>query len=147
MLLANLAEFIKKLRALGPGEADFAARAWLLAPVIEGSLAASGLKRTLRWLESTFPVGRVQRPGLTVERATELVDAAYRRHLVSGSCMPRALVGYALLRHSGHSVRFVIGVNNERDLRAHAWIEPSDRPAETVSAGDLDFEPLMVAER
>jgi hypothetical protein len=149
MLRTNPRQFIEKLRVLPRAERRFAARAWLLAPLVEGSLTTLGMQRTLRVLEALFQVAPAPDPDMPAAgRAGQLVDAAYGCHLLRGACLPRALIQYGLMRRGGHHVRFVIGVNNDAGFRAHAWVESTiagKGAARGRPATDVSFEPLMEA--
>jgi len=145
MVLGNPAEFIRKLRSLSAVERGFAARAWLLAPAVEASLAAVGVRGTLRWLDAAFAPADANAAAPDPTRAEQLVNAAYRRHVLRGQCLPRALTQYALLRRAGRDVRFVIGVNTDEGLRAHAWVQIGGNDDTPSAHGDVTFERLMVA--
>lgn len=136
--------FIKSLFTHRPEEWAFAARAWCLAPLIEAMLATRGLKETLQWVERKFPHQQLRRARptvVTVEEGAGLIGAVYRRHLVRGRCLPRALLQYALHRRDGVEARLMVGVKKpDGDLAAHAWIEtagsmPSDEYTAVLSRG------------
>jgi hypothetical protein len=62
-----------------------------------------------------------------VEEGAGLVGAVYRRHLVRGRCLPRALLQYALHRRDGVEARLMVGVKKpDGDFAAHAWVEATD---------------------
>lgn len=143
--MKNEGRFSKLRRSLGlrrvpPEELAFAAGAWLAAPVVEASLAALGLQRTLRWVEAV-PSGRPALSAVSPLVGERLVRAAYRRHLLRGSCLPQSIVQYLVHRRRGDSVRLVIGVrrpsagprspggasaSHTPPLEAHAWVEAVD---------------------
>ena len=133
-----------KLVALTPAERRFLAGAWVLAPVVELSLAAVGLQRTLDGIER-LTRGEGRGSGVGVGRGEELIAAAYGRHLVRGRCLPRALLQYALHRRLGDHVRLVIGVRppGQDDLDAHAWVED---PAGGHRSREDGFEALLERE-
>lgn len=142
----NLLEFTLKLRALTPSERRFALRAWTWAPVVEASLAWRGLQPTLSWIERAFrPKSRTQGEPPPLARGRWLVDAVYTVHVVRGTCLPRALLLYALMRSAGRAdVTFVIGVAKDfekNQIAAHAWAESAREPAPET---DPRFEPLLV---
>jgi Transglutaminase-like superfamily len=145
MLPASARKFMRVSRQLTAPEAAFAARAWLLAPWVELSLATLGLQRTLRAIEGLTPPARRRAPAVTPERARRLVDGIYRLHLVRGRCLPRSLLQYALLRRLGAPVRLVVGVRRGSGLEAHAWVEPIT-PSPTSEPKD-GFERLLVTPR
>jgi len=127
--------------ALRPEARDFAARAWLGAPVVELSLAVAGLRRTLGWIEA-FPVSAEPRhEAVSVKEGERLVRGAYKAHIFGGRCLSRSLVQYLLHRRDGTSARFVVGVRRpESTLDAHAWVEgASDPPA------NPEFQSILVA--
>jgi hypothetical protein len=129
---------------LPAAERRFAVAAWLAAPAVEMSLRAAGLRRTLGWIEALSRAPELshtaEAPLVSVERAAELVDQIYRVHVVRGSCLPRGLLQYWLLRRSGVAARFVVGARHgsrdtgERGLEAHAWVESLARSTSDSSA-------------
>ncbi len=126
------------------------AAALLLAPLVEGSLLALGLRPTLRWIER-LPLG--PRRELTSASSERLVRAAFRlQPLLQGRCLARALVQHAVHRLLGSESRFVVGVRRHRGgaLEAHAWTESpeprgaasDDVPCTAVEALD-GYEPIL----
>lgn len=131
---SRLARGASVARAASAGELWFSARAWLLAPIVEGALAALGVRPVLRW------IGRIEQPGIAARGAAAVpvaegarwVDRAYAVHLVRGRCLPRAALQHALHRMDGTPSRLVIGVRRDdaaTSLDAHAWVEdPTTTP-------------------
>jgi hypothetical protein len=147
MVLRKPIVFIRKLRSLDRGELKFAAQAWLLAPLIETSLLTLGVKRTIKGIEFLFRAKTPSTPDTPhAQRAEQLVNAAYRRHLLRGECLPRSLVQFSLMRRAGKHVRFVMGVNTHEDFRAHAWVESCGSESSRAKAEGLQFEKLLVVE-
>lgn len=63
------------------------------------------------------------------------VEAFCRRsRLLPDTCLYRALTRYALLRRSGHAVKFVMGMDPRPrdDMTAHAWVELDGKPYQEV---------------
>jgi hypothetical protein len=147
MVLRKPLVFIRKLRSLDRGEMTFAAQAWLLAPLMETSLLTLGVKRTIKGIVFLFRAKTPSTPDAPhAQRAEQLVNAAYRRHLVKGECLPRSLVQFSLMRRAGKRVRFVMGVNTHEDFRAHAWVETCGSESSHAKAEGLQFEKLLVVE-
>ncbi len=130
----------QKLGALSAGERHFLLRAWVAAPWIEAALATLGLARTLAWIEAASPLGGGARvDGVDLVRGSQLVDVAYRGHLLlRGTCLPRSLLQYLLHRRDGRDVKLVIGVRS-RD-HAHAWVE---EPSTAHAANAAHFAPIF----
>jgi hypothetical protein len=128
-----------RLVGLAPEARRFAARAWFAVPAVELSLRVLGLRRTLRWIEAVPPARRQARPSTTVEDGGRLVRGAYRRHPLGGHCLSQAAVQYLLHRRDGVPARFVVGVRHvERNLDAHAWVEPAG-----AAAPASGFQPIL----
>ena len=144
--LHKMRELFKKLSALPASERRFAAEAWLLAPAVELSLATLGLRRTLEAIDRLTPAKRRDGASVSAARGEQLVAATYRRHLVRGQCLPRALLQYAVHRRSGHEVRLVIGVRPPRasNLEAHAWVEDVRGPE--APSREQGYEHLLTRE-
>jgi hypothetical protein len=127
----------------------FASRAWPCAFVVQGSLAALGLRRTLRWIEAV-PArrGGPRFDAVTVVEGAQLVDRVYRVHAVRGACLPRSLLQYLLHRRDGVRARLILGVRRRRGdaaggLEAHAWVEA---PAASAQTSPRDaFASLLVS--
>ena len=136
---------LEKLAELTVSERRFIARAWLAAPAVELGLATLGLRRTLNAIERlTPPRTSATPPTISAERGAQLVAASFRRHVVKGTCLPQALVQYALHRQAGHEVTLVVGVRppGSSSLEAHAWVE--DGAAAT--SRDEGYEPILTRE-
>ena len=103
-----MSQVFEKFVALPAVERRFAVGAWCLAPIVELSLRGFGLARTLSgidWL--TRRAARVP-ARVPVQRGAALVDAAYRRHVLAGRCLPRSLVQYLLHRAQGDDVQVAV---------------------------------------
>src|SRR5262245_6146641 len=111
-LVGALAHPARRLAEVPPGARWFALRAWLAVPVVEGSLRALGLRRTLRWIE-WIPSRGSSPTRLEVQEGGRLVRSAYRRHPLGGQCLSQAAVQYLLHRRDGVPARFVVGVRRE----------------------------------
>ncbi len=128
----------------------FAARAWLLAPVVESALTAFGVATVVRTIGR---IGRIEGPTLlcpsrrrvAVADGARWVDRAYALHWASGRCLPRAAVQHALHRMDGTPSYLVIGVRRGRtcgsELDAHAWVR------EGAPDAHGDFAEILVAGR
>ncbi len=128
--LSHLRRLLQKLAASRSEQRRFAATAWLAAPLVELSLAAWGLERTLRWIEAVPRASRARPRSLGPDEARRLVDGIYRYHLLRGACLSRSLLQYALHRRDGTAARLVVGVrravsnsSGQGSLEAHAWVE------------------------
>lgn len=147
----SAASLLHRWRQLGAEERRFTARAWLAAPVVELSLAALGLRRTLAWVEALPARRRRTSAFVEVGAGERLVRGAYAVHFVRGKCLPRSIVQYALHRRDGAAARLVIGVRRGRasgdpdadvaGLSAHAWVEAAGGPPRHAD----DFAPILVA--
>jgi len=123
-------------------ELAFAARAWLLAPLVEGALAGLGVGWTLRAVAAVPRRVSRGRPPTAVAPRLDLVDGArwvdraYALHALRGRCLPRAIVQHVLHRIDGTPSRLVIGVRSATSaIDAHAWVTDPARPgAEEFSA-------------
>lgn len=90
----------------------FMARAWLVAPSIELSMRAAGVKRTLAWLDQ-LPQRQPHDGRVGIDEAAQLVRWACKlQPLTRNACLTQSLVQYALHRRDGVSARFVIGVRH-----------------------------------
>lgn len=135
-------EFFGKLAALTDDERRFAAEAWLLAPAVELSLAVIGLRRTIDAVERLTTHGTKTVVAISAERGAQLVAAAYRRHLVRGECLPRALIQYALHRRAGREVTLLVGVRKRNAaVAAHAWVEDAATP--DLRSRQEGYEPIL----
>jgi hypothetical protein len=147
MPLPSIETCRRKLAELQPGEGGYLLRAWLLAPWVEASLALVGVKRTFEMVDglaaraagSAVPVRSALRDAdpRDVARARQLVDWAYRLHVLRGECLPRSLLQYGLMRSDGANVRFVLGVakrasDGAQPVHGHAWVEGGARDGVTV---------------
>jgi hypothetical protein len=149
-----------------PEARRFAARAWLGAPLVQAALATAGFGRTLRaitWLsEGEGEGGASTRPGrrrpqpVGPEEGAALVAAAFRLQIGQtgqtgqtgqGTCLPRALVQYALHLRDGVPARLVVGVRRPDDgraLAAHAWVEAAPEGERAGAMRPEPFTPLFV---
>jgi hypothetical protein len=131
----------QSLPFLTPGELRFTALAWLAAPAVELGLALLGVRRVRAGLDRWIPVGGLPTgTAVAIVAGERAVGRAYRLHpLLSGQCLPRSLLQYALHRAEGADVTLVIGVKPPRGatLEAHAWVEEVGAPREHP-----DFSPL-----
>jgi Transglutaminase-like superfamily len=136
--------------AVGAGRVDawrFGAAAWVLAPVVEASLALTGLDKTLSMLER-LPVRDERREGaLAADEAQVIVSRAFRAHVgLRGLCLEKALVQWAVHRLDGTPARFVIGIRRDAEadaeVQAHAWVEaPTATEPVGVSEGASEPDP------
>lgn len=143
MHLPPLLRAARRFAASRPEARRFALRAWLGAPLVRASLALVGLRSTLRWIEAAPPARRRDARLVDVEEGRDLVQGAFRAHVVGGECLPQSVVQYLLHRRDGLAVRFVVGVKREEDdgtIAAHAWVDAGEHH------GDADeFAPVFVA--
>lgn len=148
-LLLRAARRATELASMSAAEVAFTTAAVMVAPFVRMSLARRGLERTLDAIERLVPPGSMVR-GVAVERGAKLVRWAFLGG--DGTCLPESLVQLALHRWFGPDVELVIGVRRgERgesattsvdprwELRAHAWIEATDRAPGAPPA----FEPIL----
>ncbi len=133
----------RRLAGLRPEARRFAARAWLAAPLVRGSLALLGLRSTLQWVEAAPGGPRPDAPRIGVSEGSVLVRRAFRAHVVGGECLPQAIVQYLLHVRDGVPARLVVGVRRpERGLlEAHAWVEADDLQPDSTPP----FGPIFVA--
>jgi hypothetical protein len=151
MRLPTFLRAASRLASLRPAARRYAARAWILAPLIRGSLALLGFRATLRWVEAV-PVtsssalsARASRVG--VDEGASLVEGAFRAHVVGGECLERALVQYLLHRLDGVPARLVLGVKRPGgQLDAHAWVEALGSTRAPTESDHPPFVPLFVSE-
>ena len=62
------------------------------------------------------------------DRVAYLVEVASRYHVLTPTCLKKALVCYRLLRKKGVEVELVVGATKvESGLAAHAWLEHHGR--------------------
>jgi hypothetical protein len=143
---------LRRFAAERPEARRFVARAWLGAPLIQASLAATGLERTLRLITwaggpARLPRRQRRRP-VGPEEGAALIAGVFRHHLLRGACLPQALLQYALHLRDGVPARLVVGVRRpsadegQRPLFAHAWVE-GERRKERGSA-DSRFAPILI---
>jgi hypothetical protein len=131
----NVARALQCVATARPADLRFAARAWLLAPIIEASLASAGLRPTLKLVGLARRIG-----GRPSQRASARVDLdrgrawtsrAFAMHPLQGLCLARSLVQHMLHTLDGTPSRLVVGVRRgvgASGLEAHAWVtHPDDR--------------------
>jgi hypothetical protein len=102
----------------------------VLMSTVRVSLRSRGFGRTVDLLaaRSTRPPRRAaEGEALDVAEAVSLVAA---RRLVGGSCLPRSLVLWFLLRRRGIDAELVVGAGPAEGgpLPAHAWVEVDGDP-------------------
>lgn len=108
---------------------------------MELSLKVAGLRRTLRAVERL--AGGASTQPVTHDDAERLVGWAFRAHpLLTGRCLSRALLQYAMHRADGVAARLVVGVRRDEpeSLAAHAWVEALDATAKSEHASILASE-------
>jgi hypothetical protein len=140
----------RKLSSLSPPKRLLLAQACALLVLTTAALGLLGFRRwqaTLaRWTAERSP-GRRQGPGADFEgAAARLVRAAARRLAGADSCLPEALVLWALLRRHGIDADLRLGVR-KRDgrLEAHAWVERGGRALHDAGAAAFaPFEQVIV---
>ncbi len=125
--LPLLTRAIRCLAAARPEELRFAARAWLLAPLVELHLAVLGFQPTLRFVGLAKRMGRGRRVTRRVDVAAGRVwtARAYAAHRLPGLCLARSIVQHSLHAVEGTPSRLVVGVRYRDEgtrLEAHAWI-------------------------
>ncbi len=86
---------------------------------------------------------------LPAARISELVAAATNLLMPAGSCLPKALVTYRILRQHGFDSSVVIGTNQpglrHETFQAHAWVELSNGSSKKSfgERGATEYEPLV----
>ncbi len=119
---------LRKYLALSPAGRAIVLRSLLLLPMVAVLLRARGMARTTKFLARP---GRHAGGGLGTPAPQELarlVNAAAAPLRVR--CLPRSLVLWRFLRHSGTPAEIRLGVSKLADgsLSAHAWIELDGMP-------------------
>jgi hypothetical protein len=131
-----------RLYRLTRHERQLLAAAWVCLVVARLGLALLPFRTLRRWAEcGPWPASQDGVPD--PERAAELVEAAARHHLLSTTCLTRALVLCRLLRRRGQDARLVVGcARPEGRFEAHAWVAYGSQAV--AAAGPIDrFEMLL----
>lgn len=102
-------------------------RAMFLLPIVATSLKTVGVRRTQSWLTRNFlspTVPLTEQTRANVRRAAQMVAVACRRSPLHGSCLPRTIVLWSLLRRQGIATDVRIGTRSSHgEFQAHAWLE------------------------
>lgn len=99
----------------------------LLLALVDASLRAFGLRRTVRWVRRV--VGErpeAARPGLITDVAHAVAKAA-AFYPGRAQCLEQSLVLYWVLRRRGVEARLRVGVQ-PFPFTAHAWVEHNGHP-------------------
>ena len=131
---------LKAWLALPLREQLLLAHAWLALLVIDAGLRWISLHRLERWLRHGKGRRCREEPAVVVARIHALVAIAAGHHLISAVCLHRSLALLYLLHRRGIAVRLRLGVRrDDRQLKAHAWVEWQGQPVGEVTPS---FEPL-----
>lgn len=118
----------RKFRQLNKSERWIFCQALWLMPVAAVALRLLGLRLSRNFF-AWFPAQKVSPVRADhslrqAKRTAGLVQAAAYHGIHRASCLPRSLVLWSLLRRAGIAAEVRIGVRKEdRELRAHAWVE------------------------
>ena len=97
-----------------------------LIPLIRLKLRLFGLRRSQRFLKTAPKSSRSVSSRVTVVPRTliYLVNAASNNGVFRANCLERSLLLWSLMRRRGYAADLRIGVSNEeREFKAHAWVE------------------------
>jgi hypothetical protein len=118
----------QKLRALSSRERWLLLQAIVLLPVIMLAQRCFGLRpiraALRRFVRAESTVKRDEKPTLSRDTITRLVQVAANRGIGRPTCLHQSLVLWMLLRRYGFNAELWFGVRREMGtLEAHAWIE------------------------
>lgn len=121
---------VRRFLALSPADRKVLLGAFFLLPLTAAGLRVIGYRRLRGFFESLLPgppsvaLDRVGDPCDAARRAAQMVDAAAREGLRSGTCLERSLVLWWLLRRRGIPAELRIGARKNASIfEAHAWVE------------------------
>lgn len=122
-------------------------RAAVTLPVTTISIKALGYARTRAAVTRLTRARRARPDGAELEerivRSKDLVDWATTRVPGSGTCLPRSLTLWSLLRSQGIDSEVVIAVRTGGEpLDAHAWVERAGRPLNESPEVVATYTPL-----
>ncbi|MEK7469160.1 MAG: lasso peptide biosynthesis B2 protein [Planctomycetota bacterium] len=117
-----------RLRDLSPADRTLAAKAAALQALVVPALRVFGFGKVKSMLATLAPLKKAGPKGVDVlARARETARVTMgvaRRSLPRASCVPRALVLFALLRRLGIDGRIRFGAKRAgKGIEAHAWVE------------------------
>jgi hypothetical protein len=129
----------------------------LTAPERRLALAALGLVALtraalwvvpFRWIEHSLERCHANRRATSHNRSRTARDIAWAIRLASryvprATCLTQALAAQVLLIHAGIKSRIVLGVSNEKDFRAHAWVESEGSILLGNTAGFERYAPIL----
>jgi hypothetical protein len=122
------------------------AQAWVLLLIVQIGLRTLSFSRLRRFLglEHAKPLESETDDSATADRIRRLVSMAARNHVVSMTCLPRALALEWLLRRRGISAELRIGVQRGDDgVVAHAWVECQGRAVGEPGDVEERYSPLL----
>lgn len=134
----------RKLWSLPAPRRSVLARACALLVLTAAALRLLGFRRWQATLARWLPLGRSR--DASAPETARLVAGAARRLAGADSCLPEALVLWALLRRHGIDADLRLGVR-KRDgrLEAHAWVERGGRALHDAGAAAFaPFEQVIV---
>ena len=134
---------MKRLRDLTPRQRALAAKAAALQAVVVPLVRVLGFRRVKSLVAGLAPLAKKKASDARVDEAAWVAYGVARRSRPRASCVPRALVLWALLRRMGVEgiVRFGARKAGE-SIEAHAWVEVEGRAIGEGESGREEFPRL-----
>ena len=136
-----------RLRDLTPRQRSLAAKAAALQAVVVPALRVFGFGKVKSMLAALAPLRKTGPTGdealSRAREAARVIMGVARRSLPRASCVPRALVLWALLRRIGIEARIRFGAKHAaKGIEAHAWVEFGGEALGEKAGMREEFAPL-----
>jgi hypothetical protein len=136
-----------RLRDLSSRERTLAAKAAALQAVVVPALRVFGFGKVRSMLAALAPLKKSGPKGedalVRAREAARVTIGVARRSIPRASCVPRALVLWALLRRIGIEARVRFGAKRAgKSIEAHAWVEFGGEALGETPGMREEFAPL-----
>jgi len=136
-----------RLRDLSSRERTLAAKAAALQAVVVPALRVFGFGKVKSMLAALAPLRKFGPKGeealARAREAARVTMGVARRSLPRATCVPRALVLFALLRRIGVDSRIRFGAKRAgKGIEAHAWVEVGGEAVGERAGMREEFAPL-----
>ena len=140
----------QKWKRLSSAEKRVLLQAIFLIRFVSLGLHLMSMKRIHAMLGRLFgnrgPVKRDGKPVLSADQIARLVRIAASRGPAQPTCLPRAMVLWALLRRHGIDAGIRFGVRKiDNEIEAHAWVEVGEQLIEDAGDAEDSFSPFESA--
>lgn len=131
-LIHNLRHFLR----LAPAQRRVALQAYVLLPVVAGTLRFFGTSGALELARRIAMVNRRPVNDVDARRCEQLVAAAAACFPLTGNCLRESIVLYTILRRHSLPAGVYVGVRKRAHrLEAHAWVESPEIPQMSRQSG------------